>query len=227
MIDLLQFKRREFPCVRPPCSYGQNKDLGEEGCYYFNARWYDADTGRFITEDPIRDGQNWYIYVSNNPLKFIDPTGLWTVKFGGAFTPLGATLGPAAMVEFGKNDGIKNFKWNIGIGKGFIGSFDPTSKKVDYGAGLSLKVEAVTEAASGSFTSTLNSTLSLESNSDGISYDATTEVSGSDAISGFNGSITLNNGEFDPDSTPSSEICFGALIMPFSISMDGRDEVKQ
>ena len=44
--------------------------------YYYNARWYDATTGRFITEDPARDGQNWFIYTSNNPLKFIDPTGL-------------------------------------------------------------------------------------------------------------------------------------------------------
>ena len=53
------------------------KDLNEDtGLYYFNARWYDADTGRFISEDPARDGANWYVYTPNNPLKFIDPTGL-------------------------------------------------------------------------------------------------------------------------------------------------------
>lgn len=51
-------------------------DLGEEGLYYFNARWYDPELGRFITEDPIKDGLNWYAYVSNNPLNKIDPTGL-------------------------------------------------------------------------------------------------------------------------------------------------------
>jgi hypothetical protein len=50
--------------------------LEEKGCYYYNARWYDAGTGRFISEDPARDGANWYVYVSNNPLKYIDPTGL-------------------------------------------------------------------------------------------------------------------------------------------------------
>ncbi|WP_319561733.1 RHS repeat-associated core domain-containing protein [Marispirochaeta sp.] len=44
--------------------------------YYFNARWYDPELGRFISEDPIQDGTNWYVYVSNNPLKFVDPTGL-------------------------------------------------------------------------------------------------------------------------------------------------------
>ena len=49
------------------------------GLYYFNARWYDADLGRFTTEDPARDGVNWYIYVSNNPLRFVDPSGLRAV----------------------------------------------------------------------------------------------------------------------------------------------------
>ncbi len=44
--------------------------------YYFNARWYDPNTGRFTTEDPIRDGINWFVYASNNPLRFVDPTGL-------------------------------------------------------------------------------------------------------------------------------------------------------
>ncbi|MBN2628384.1 MAG: C40 family peptidase [Spirochaetales bacterium] len=43
---------------------------------YFNARWYDADTGRFITEDPIRAGQMWFAYANNNPMRFIDPSGL-------------------------------------------------------------------------------------------------------------------------------------------------------
>ncbi len=46
--------------------------------YYFNARWYDAETGRFITEDPVRDGMNWFVYCRNNPLKYIDPMGLST-----------------------------------------------------------------------------------------------------------------------------------------------------
>ncbi|MCD1653614.1 RHS repeat-associated core domain-containing protein [Treponema zuelzerae] len=53
------------------------KDSDETtGLYYLNARWYDSDTGRFITEDPIRDGENWYAYCSNNPVMFTDPTGL-------------------------------------------------------------------------------------------------------------------------------------------------------
>jgi len=38
--------------------------------------------GRFITEDPAKDGFNWYIYCNNNPLTFVDPTGLETYYFG-------------------------------------------------------------------------------------------------------------------------------------------------
>ncbi len=49
------------------------------GLYYFNARWYDPMLGRFTTEDPIRDGINWFVYASNNPLRFVDPSGLIAV----------------------------------------------------------------------------------------------------------------------------------------------------
>ena len=53
------------------------KDYDEvTGLYYFNARWYDPQLGRFTSEDPVRDGMNWYVYVRNNPLNRTDPTGL-------------------------------------------------------------------------------------------------------------------------------------------------------
>ncbi len=61
-------------------SYG-GKELDEDiNLYYFNARFYDATTGRFINVDPIQDGTNWYVYCSNNPLNMVDPTGLSDVK---------------------------------------------------------------------------------------------------------------------------------------------------
>ena len=43
---------------------------------YLRARWYDSATGRFISEDPIRDGLNWYAYCGGNPVNFVDPLGL-------------------------------------------------------------------------------------------------------------------------------------------------------
>ena len=64
------------------------KDLDEDtGLYYFNARWYDQSIGRFISEDPIKDGLNWYTYAANNPLRFVDPTGLSEEPATLKFTP--------------------------------------------------------------------------------------------------------------------------------------------
>jgi RHS repeat-associated protein len=52
----------------------------EAGLYYYRARYYDSQTGRFLSEDPIRfdGGINFYAYVSNNPLNRVDPTGQQT-----------------------------------------------------------------------------------------------------------------------------------------------------
>lgn len=50
--------------------------------YYYRARYYDADVGRFISKDPIGfiGGTNLYVYVQNNPIRFIDPFGLLTFE---------------------------------------------------------------------------------------------------------------------------------------------------
>jgi hypothetical protein len=39
-------------------------------------RAWSGEEGRFITEDPARDGGNWFAYVGNNPMRYVDPTGL-------------------------------------------------------------------------------------------------------------------------------------------------------
>ncbi|MBQ3109805.1 MAG: RHS repeat-associated core domain-containing protein [Clostridia bacterium] len=48
----------------------------ETGDIYLRARYYDPSIGRFISVDPIKDGTNWYVYCSNNPIAFVDPSGL-------------------------------------------------------------------------------------------------------------------------------------------------------
>jgi RHS repeat-associated protein len=46
--------------------------------YYYRARYYDPQTGKFISEDPIGvgDGPNVYQYAYNAPIRYTDPTGL-------------------------------------------------------------------------------------------------------------------------------------------------------
>ena len=50
---------------------------GETESIYLRARYYSPVSGRFITEDPIRDGLNWYTYCGANPIMLIDTFGLF------------------------------------------------------------------------------------------------------------------------------------------------------
>ena len=55
----------------------------ESNQIYLRNRYYDTATGRFITEDPIRDGANWYGYCGNNPIAYVDPNGTYYLKRNG------------------------------------------------------------------------------------------------------------------------------------------------
>ena len=59
---------------------------------YLRARYYDTGMGRFISEDPIKDGMNWYVYCGGNPIKFIDPSGLEYVPLRSTIESLGGSV---------------------------------------------------------------------------------------------------------------------------------------
>ena len=50
--------------------------------YHFRARWYDPETGRWLSNDPIgiSGGLNLYAFCSNDPVNFVDPIGLATTR---------------------------------------------------------------------------------------------------------------------------------------------------
>lgn len=50
---------------------------GDAGLYQVRARWYDPQTGRFVSEAPIglAGGMNVYAYAANRPVNFTDPSG--------------------------------------------------------------------------------------------------------------------------------------------------------
>jgi RHS repeat-associated protein len=58
---------------------GQYYDA-ETGLHYNWHRFYDPETGRYISADPIGldGGMNLYAYVQNNPVNWVDPWGLHT-----------------------------------------------------------------------------------------------------------------------------------------------------
>ena len=83
--------------------------------YYYRARYYDPQTGRFISEDPIGfagASANLYEYVNGNPINFTDPSGLDPIQFlkdlffdpkgigqNSSFSRRSATLSPEEILE--------------------------------------------------------------------------------------------------------------------------------
>ncbi|TDX53272.1 RHS repeat-associated core domain-containing protein [Orenia marismortui] len=61
--------------------YTGQKQVVSIGLYYYGARYYDPEIGRFTREDSYRgelgdpQSQHLYVYVTNNALKYTDPTG--------------------------------------------------------------------------------------------------------------------------------------------------------
>jgi RHS repeat-associated protein len=56
------------------------------GMYDYGYRDYRAEDGRFTTEDPVRDGANWFAYVNNDPVNWIALWGLWIKNLDGTYT---------------------------------------------------------------------------------------------------------------------------------------------
>ena len=68
----------------------------DTGLVHFGAREYDPQTGRWLTKDPIGfegGDSNLYAYATNDPINFIDPSGL---LFGGTINA-GEAYGEAAL----------------------------------------------------------------------------------------------------------------------------------
>jgi RHS repeat-associated protein len=65
--------------IAQPFKYAGQVGIMAEGnnLYYMRARYYDANLGRFISEDPIGHigGINLYAYVGGNPVMLVDPSG--------------------------------------------------------------------------------------------------------------------------------------------------------
>ncbi len=78
----------ETETIAQPFKYAGQVGIQAEGnnLYYMRARYYDANIGRFISEDPagFQGGLNLYAYVGGNPLMLVDPSGLAASEAGSA-----------------------------------------------------------------------------------------------------------------------------------------------
>jgi len=68
---------RQTPALQTGKGYCANLGHQEDetGLVYMRARYYEPTTGRFISEDPGRDGVNWYLYADGNAVNKVDFTG--------------------------------------------------------------------------------------------------------------------------------------------------------
>jgi len=71
----------------PNCSNTTHDSQGntsETNLHYNYFRYYEPETGRYISPDPIglAGGLNVYAYVLQNPMSFTDPTGENAVALG-------------------------------------------------------------------------------------------------------------------------------------------------
>ncbi|WP_217333072.1 RHS repeat-associated core domain-containing protein [Rhodanobacter sp. C05] len=108
------------------------------GLYYYRARYYSPELGRFISEDPMgfAGGQlNFYAYVGDDPLMYRDPYGLWVINIG-----ISGTLG---------------FGWGITGGAGFV--FDSSGNVGTYSYGGEGFAYGASMGVGGSFMGSLGS----------------------------------------------------------------------
>jgi RHS repeat-associated protein len=69
--------------------------------YYYNARWYDANTGLFTSEDPIYDDyRNPYRYITNSPANATDPSGLSPNYIGNFMAALRKNVNDKAFMDY-------------------------------------------------------------------------------------------------------------------------------
>ncbi len=102
---------------------GRERDSGTP-LYYYRARTYDSDTGRFTSKDPagMVDGPNLYNYGGGNPVGRVDPSGRWFEGCSGwecrasPGSPPPATGGGPRP---GPSPGLCASKW-VGVGAAFI-----------------------------------------------------------------------------------------------------------
>ncbi|MFF1447711.1 RHS repeat-associated core domain-containing protein [Streptomyces sp. NPDC058274] len=97
------------------------------GLYHLQARYYDANIGRFTQPDPSGQEQNPYLYAEGDPVNNIDPSGLGWLQAVGDFvsdqeSKFGAAAGCVAGVGAAYESGIVPAAAVFGGGVGAVGA---------------------------------------------------------------------------------------------------------
>ncbi len=100
----IEFANHDSVSVRFP---GQYLD-GESGVHYNYHRYFDPSTGRYSRSDPIglAGGINPYLYANANPLRFVDPYGLFEGPVPGVQPQVAPAPSPTSPASPGSGAGI-------------------------------------------------------------------------------------------------------------------------
>ena len=84
--------------------------------YFAQNRFYNPDTRQFITQDPIKDGMNWYVYCEANPLVNVDWLGLFEGQLEDVKGGYGGIYNLSQYIKDRYGDG-----WTLSQGKFIVG----------------------------------------------------------------------------------------------------------
>jgi RHS repeat-associated protein len=147
------------PTVKFRFGYTGRESDPETGLYYYRARYFDPNVGRFISTDPIgfeAGDANIYRYVGNSSTLATDPTGKFVfVPFLLGAIAFGAVAGAAYGVadHFERGGSINNINgqeiWDKAIFGAVGGATFAVVAGLAAGAALSAKIAASTVQATG------------------------------------------------------------------------------
>ena len=157
---------------------------------------------------------NLYHYAGNNPVRYTDPTGCWTISAG-------IGKGVAVKVKFGHNEGKWELSWRVGFGLGAELSIDISDSSFTDESKIGVYAEIDGGIESGAYSLDLSAQVGIEGvidseNNSSIEYPNNAEVSAT--FNGeISGSITIDHGELEinPPSfntEKSADIGAGAMI---------------
>jgi len=129
------------------CANLGHKQDDESGLIYMRARYYEATSGRFISQDSKQEGSNWFAYCNCDPLNNVDRTGksaeseimAWIgsllIYLGGILMGVGALFGAVFL-----NDTLAVETKVLAVSKnldiGYVEVLDAVMEEVDAGTQL-------------------------------------------------------------------------------------------